>query len=74
MCDRVAILNTTLRTVGRPDELRERLFARSLAVTTLAPLDAPERLFASLPGFAGWHPDGAGGYELTVSDLSLIHI
>jgi ABC-2 type transport system ATP-binding protein len=68
MCDRVAILNTTLRTVGRPDELRERLFARSLAVTTLAPLDAPERLFASLPGFAGWHPDGAGGYELTVSD------
>ncbi len=27
MCDRVAILNTTLRTVGRPDELRERLFA-----------------------------------------------
>jgi ABC-2 type transport system ATP-binding protein len=29
MCDRVAILNTTLRTVGRPDQLRERLFGRS---------------------------------------------
>src|SRR5579863_7016146 len=26
LCDRVAILSTTLRTVGRPDELRERLF------------------------------------------------
>ena len=27
LCDRVAILNTTLRSVGQPDELRERLFA-----------------------------------------------
>src|ERR1039458_2669287 len=26
LCDRVAILNTTLRTVGRPAELREQLF------------------------------------------------
>jgi len=68
MCDRVAILNTTLRTVGRPDELRERLFARSLAVATAAPLLAPERVFAGLPGIGGWHPDGDGGYELTVSD------
>jgi ABC-2 type transport system ATP-binding protein len=68
MCDRVAILNTTLRTVGRPDELRERLFAQSLAVTTVAPLDAPEHVFAAVPGVDGWHPDGAGGYELRVSD------
>ena len=28
LCDRVAILNTTLRTIGRPDELREQLFPR----------------------------------------------
>jgi ABC-2 type transport system ATP-binding protein len=68
MCDRVAILNTTLRTVGRPDELRERLFARSLTLTTVDPLDAPERVFADVPGVNAWHPDGAGGYELTVSD------
>jgi ABC-2 type transport system ATP-binding protein len=68
MCDRVAILNTTLRTVGRPDELRERLFAHSLAVVTVAPLDAPERVFAGIPGVAGWRPDGDGGYELTVAD------
>ena len=33
LCDRVAILNTTLRTIGRPAELRDRLFARTLAVT-----------------------------------------
>jgi len=72
MCDRVAILNTTLRTVGRPDELRERLFARSLAVTTAAPLDAPERLFAGVPGIDGWTFEDAGGYELKVSDPSAV--
>ena len=35
LCDRVAILNTTLRTIGRPDELRDQLFARTLTVRTL---------------------------------------
>ena len=30
LCDRVAILNTTLRLVGRPDELRAQLFRKSL--------------------------------------------
>jgi ABC-2 type transport system ATP-binding protein len=37
LCDRVAILNTTLRTIGRPAELRDQLFARTLTVKTLAP-------------------------------------
>ena len=32
LCDRVAILSTTLRLIGRPDELREQLFSRSLDV------------------------------------------
>ncbi len=44
LCDRVAILNTTLRTVGRPAELREQLFQSALVVKTLAPLDDPDRL------------------------------
>ena len=35
LCDRVAILNTTLRTIGRPAELREQLFAKTLTVRTL---------------------------------------
>ena len=30
LCDRVALLNTTLRAIGRPDELREQLFAKTL--------------------------------------------
>ncbi len=38
LCDRVAIMNTTLRAIGRPDELREQLFARTLTVSTRLPL------------------------------------
>ena len=68
LCDRVAILNTTLRTIGRPDELRERLFAKTLTVRTLAPLPEPGRVFAGLPGVDGWRQDGAGDYVLAVSD------
>ncbi len=34
LCDRVAILNTRLRTIGRPDELRDRLFTKALVVRT----------------------------------------
>src|SRR3984885_481364 len=41
LCDRVAILNTTLRTVGRPSELRERLFKSALVVRTIKPLADP---------------------------------
>jgi ABC-2 type transport system ATP-binding protein len=35
LCDRVAILNTTLRTIGPPDELRGQLFSSALTVRTL---------------------------------------
>ncbi len=71
LCDRVAILNTTLRTIGRPDELRERLFARTLMVRTSAPLPEPARLFADLPGVNGWRQDGAAAYVLDVSDAAV---
>ena len=68
LCDRVAILNTTLRMIGRPVELRDRLFARTLGVTTLAPLADPDRVFRGLPAVQGWLSDGQTGYILTVSD------
>jgi ABC-2 type transport system ATP-binding protein len=68
LCDRVAILNTTLRTIGRPAELRDRLFARTLTVRTAAELPEPGRVFAGLPAVDRWHSDGAGGYVLVVSD------
>src|SRR5215467_2846238 len=68
LCDRVAILNTTLRTIGRPEELRERLFARALAVRTRAPLADPAAIFGGLPAVESWHADGADGYIIAVTD------
>jgi ABC-2 type transport system ATP-binding protein len=70
LCDRVAILNTTLRTIGRPDELRDRMFAKTLTVRTLIPLPEPGRVFAGLPAVDGWEA-GASEYILTVSDPAL---
>jgi len=71
LCDRVAILNTTLRTIGRPDELRDQLFAKTLTVRTLAPLPDPGRAFAGLPAVDGWRQDGPVTYVLAISDLAV---
>jgi len=68
LCDRVAILNTTLRTIGRPDELRDRLFARTLTVRTLTPLSQPDSLFADLPAVDGWKQDGPATYIVAMSE------
>ena len=68
LCDRVAILNTTLRTVGQPDKLRHELFSTSLVVRTATPLDAPDHVFSPVGGVEGWHADSSGAYVLTVSD------
>jgi ABC-2 type transport system ATP-binding protein len=68
LCDRVAILNTTLRTIGRPAELRDQLFAKALTVRTRDPLPEPSRFFAGLPAVDGWRGDGAATYTVTVSD------
>jgi ABC-2 type transport system ATP-binding protein len=67
LCDRVAILNTSLRTIGRPDELRDRLFKKMLLVRTAAPLQSPEQVFA-VPGVENWRSDDTNGYVLEVSD------
>jgi ABC-2 type transport system ATP-binding protein len=67
LCDRVAILNTTLRTIGRPDELRDRLFTKTLLVRTAAPLDSPEAVFA-VAGVDSWRADDTARYVLTVGD------
>jgi ABC-2 type transport system ATP-binding protein len=68
LCDRVAILNTTLRTIGRPAELRERLFGTSLAVRLRAPLAEPERVLADIAGVTAWRRDEDAGYTLAVAD------
>jgi ABC-2 type transport system ATP-binding protein len=70
LCDRVAILNTTLRMTGRPAELRDRLFARTLTVRVMSPLDAPGAVFTGVPGVEGWR-FADGEYLLTVSDVTV---
>jgi ABC-2 type transport system ATP-binding protein len=67
LCDRVAILNTSLRTIGPPEELRDRLFTKALVVRTAAPLPEPERVFA-VAGVESWHADDTSRYSLSVSD------
>jgi ABC-2 type transport system ATP-binding protein len=70
LCHRVAILNTSLRTIGRPDELRDRLFTKALVVRTVAPLASPEAVFA-VAGIDSWRNDDTTRYTLTVSDARI---
>ncbi len=70
LCDRVAILNTTLRTIGRPEELRDRLFRRSLTVRTVTPLAEPSAVFGQIAGVTGWRVGDPGTYLLDVSDIT----
>ena len=69
LCDRVAILNTTLRTIGRPADLRDQLFSTSLTVRTRTPLAHPEEVFG---GFEGWRVDGDGSYLVSTSDADAV--
>ncbi len=69
--DRVAILNTTLRTIGRPEELRDQLFTKRLIVRTRDPLLEPGSVFDGLTAVDGWHQDGPASYLLGVSDATL---
>jgi ABC-2 type transport system ATP-binding protein len=73
LCDRVAIMSTSLRTIGRPDDLRRELFTTSLEVTVAVALPEPGQVFGGLPAVREWKPaapagDGPAGYLLTVSD------
>jgi len=70
LCDRVAILNTTLRSIGSPGALRDQLFARTLRVITQAPVADPDSLFGSVPSVTRWHQDAGSTYVLTINDSS----
>jgi len=71
LCTRVAILNRSLRTVGRPDELREQLFAKTLVARTLIPLATPDAVFAGLPAVTSWRQDRPATYVLAVSESAV---
>jgi len=68
LCHRVAILNTTIQLVGRPDELRQQLFTRSLQVRLRAGLSDPGHVFSGLLGVEAWAQQTSNSYLLTVSD------
>jgi ABC-2 type transport system ATP-binding protein len=68
LCNRVGILNTTLRTIGRPEELRDQLFAKALTVKTVSPLSDPGRVFSGLPAVEGWSQEGPASYRLDVTE------
>src|SRR2546422_221218 len=69
-----ASMTARLRTIGRPEELRHRLFSRSLDVVTATPPSDPGQVFTGLPAVESWHAvDGSAGvtvsaYRLAVSD------
>lgn len=71
LCNRVAILNTTLRTIGRPDQLRDQLFAKTLEIRTRIPLADANLIFGGLPAVESWRQDGTAGYVLAVTDPAL---
>ena len=72
LCDRVAIFSTVLRSVGRPNELRDRLFKKQLSVETLAPLAVPQAIFGSVTSIEGWSADeGSSSYLLSVTDTKV---
>jgi ABC-2 type transport system ATP-binding protein len=68
LCDRVAFMNTQLRTVGRTDDLRKQLFQRALLVKTVSPLADPKTLFSSVATVEEWKANDDGSYVLTVAD------
>jgi ABC-2 type transport system ATP-binding protein len=68
LCDRVAILNTTLLSVGRPEDLRDQLFAKSLRVVTLAPLTDPAAVFGQIASVTRWSEEPPSTYVLVISD------
>jgi ABC-2 type transport system ATP-binding protein len=68
LCHRVAILNTTIRLVGRPDDLRAQLFTRSVEVRLRAELADPASVLVGVSGVESWEAQASSSYLLTVSD------
>jgi ABC-2 type transport system ATP-binding protein len=68
LCDRVAILNTTLRLIGSPAELRTQMFARKLEVRVRTAPPDPDAFFGGLTAVDEWQRDPSGTFLLTVAD------
>jgi ABC-2 type transport system ATP-binding protein len=67
LCDRVAIVNTRMKSIGRPDQLRRQLFASSIEIRLAAPLVDPAAAFGRVSGVSGWSGQN-GQYRVDVDD------
>jgi ABC-2 type transport system ATP-binding protein len=73
LCDRIAILNTTLRAIGRPDDLGRRMFSSALDVRTAQPLPDPSAVLDAIPGVESWRATDDGAYALSLSkDVAVV--
>jgi ABC-2 type transport system ATP-binding protein len=72
LCDRIAIINTTLRVLGRPEDLRRELFESAVEVRTARPLTDPAAVLGGVPGVEAWSQEGEGAYRVTAPDLSVV--
>ena len=69
LCDRVAILNRTLRTIGRPGDLSRATVCQDAHGHHRSPRSRrPDSVFAGLPAVDGWRQDGPASYVLVVSE------
>jgi ABC-2 type transport system ATP-binding protein len=69
LCDRVAIVNTRLVSVGTPAEIKARISPRALEVRVREPLDDPAAVLGALEGVSGWqNGNGAGVYVVDAAD------
>jgi ABC-2 type transport system ATP-binding protein len=66
LCDRVAIVSTTVITSGTPAELRAGQGAE-LEVRVVGTIPDPGALFAAVPGAGAWREDD-GAYRVQVED------
>jgi ABC-2 type transport system ATP-binding protein len=72
LCDRIAILNTSLRIIGAPDDLRRRLFSSALEVRTSTALADPASTFGAVPGTDGWELTGDASYRVSARDPAAV--
>ncbi len=69
LCDRVAIVNTRVVSVGTPAELRARGSSGSIEVRLDEPLHDPGSVFGAVAGMRRWRNGrGAGVYVVDVED------
>ncbi len=68
LCDRIAIINTPLRVIGRPEDLRRQLFESAIEVRVATPLPDPAAVFGAVRGVESWEQGADGTYRVTAGD------